>query len=92
MKFTFRRSFDRSIKSLHSPQKDELKALCLDFLNLLETHAAIPPGIGLKRLHDGYWEIRRGLRSRILFHWQNDELDFILAGDHDSIREFLKNL
>ena len=48
--------------------------------------------MGLKRLQDGYWEIRKGLRNRILFLWQKDEIDFILAGDHDSIREFLKNI
>jgi len=92
VKFTFRPSFDRSIKSLKALQKDEIKALCIDFVVLLETQANIPPGIGLKRLRDGYWEIRKGIRNRILFRWQKDQIDFILAGDHDSMREFLKNL
>jgi mRNA-degrading endonuclease RelE of RelBE toxin-antitoxin system len=92
VKFTFRPSFDRSIKSLDPSQKEDLKTLCLTFLDLLETHSTVPAGMGLKRLHENYWEIRQGLRNRILFRWRKDEIDFILAGDHDSIREFLKNL
>jgi hypothetical protein len=47
--------------------------------------------MGLKRLRDDYWEIRQGLRNRILFRWEEDVIDFVLAGDHDSIREFLKS-
>jgi len=47
--------------------------------------------MGFKRLHGDYWEIRQGLRNRILFRWKDDTIDFVLAGDHDSIREFLKN-
>lgn len=91
MRFTFRPSFDRSIKSLQPGQKEALKKLCLVFIGLLETRAAIPTGLGLKRLRDDYWEVRHGLRNRILFRWEDDVIDFILAGDHDSIREFLKN-
>lgn len=91
MRYTFRPSFDRSIKSVHPNQKSELKSLCLTFLELLESHSAIPAGIGLKRLREDYWEIRQGLRTRILFRWKDDAIDFVLAGDHDSISEFLKN-
>jgi hypothetical protein len=91
VRFTFRPSFGRSIKSLRPDQKAELKALCLAFLDLLETHAVIPSGMGLKRLREDYWEIRQGLHNRILFRWNSDVIDFVLAGDHDSIREFLKN-
>jgi hypothetical protein len=47
--------------------------------------------MGLKRLFKDYWEIRQGLRNRILFRWEDDAIDFLLAGDHDSIKEFLKN-
>lgn len=91
MRFTFRRSFGRSIKSLNPGQKEALKTLCLAFIDLLEARTALPRGIGLKHLRDDYWEIRQGLRNRILFRWEDDVIDFILAGDHDSIREFLKS-
>jgi mRNA-degrading endonuclease RelE of RelBE toxin-antitoxin system len=91
VRYAFRPSFDRSIKSLHPYQKRELKALCLTFLELLECHTSISAGMGLKRLREDYWEIRQGLRNRILFRWKDDAIDFVLAGDHDSIREFLRN-
>ncbi len=91
MRYAFRPSFDRSINSLYPYQKRELKALCRTFLELLECHTAIPAGMGLKRLREDYWEIRQGLRNRILFRWKDDAMDFVLAVDHDSISEFLKN-
>lgn len=91
MRFKFRPSFDRSIKSLQPDRKNELKSLCLVFLDLLEMHNTIPAGMGLKRLQGDFWEIRQGLRNRILFRWKADEIDFVLAGDHDSIKEFIKN-
>ena len=52
MRYTFRPSFDRSIKSLHPNQKNELRSLCLAFLELLESRSAIPAGMGLKRLRE----------------------------------------
>lgn len=51
----------------------------------------MPAGMGLKRLRDDFWEVRRGLDSGILFRWKDDLIEFVLAGDHDSIRDFLKN-
>ena len=69
----------------------EIKAACLAFLDLLDKRARLPIGVGLKHLRDDYWEIRKGLRYRILFRWRRDAIAFILAGDHASIKNFLKN-
>jgi hypothetical protein len=43
------------------------------FLDLLELRAKLPIGTGLKRLEDDFWEIRKGLRYRILFRWQTSD-------------------
>ena len=91
MRYEFKPSFDRSIKALSTEEKAEIKTACLAFLDLLDLRARLPIGVGLKRLNDDYWEIRKGLRCRILFRWRKDVVDFILAGDHDSIKDFLKN-
>jgi len=90
VKYEFKPSFDRSIKALFPGQKSEIKGVCISFLNLLESRAPLPIGVGLKRLRDGFWEIRHGLRNRILFRWREDCIEFVLAGDHDSINDFLK--
>lgn len=37
-----------------------------------------------------FWEIRKGLKLRIIFLWQGDSVEFILAGTHDDIKRFLK--
>jgi len=91
MRYEFKPSFDRSIKTLSPEVRGQVKATCLAFLDLLEFRTRLPVGTGLKRLEDDFWEIRKGLRYRILFRWQKDSIEFILAGDHDSIKDFLKN-
>jgi len=91
MRYEFKPCFDRSIKALSIDEKEEIKAACLAFLDLLDLRKKLPLGIGLKRLVDDYWEIRKGLKYRILFRWRKDSIDFILAGSHDSITAFLKN-
>jgi mRNA-degrading endonuclease RelE of RelBE toxin-antitoxin system len=91
MRYEFKPSFDRSVKGLSTEKRAEVKVACLAFLDLLELRARLPIGVGLKRLSDDYWEIRKGVRYRILFRWRKDAVEFILAGDHDSIKDFLKN-
>jgi mRNA-degrading endonuclease RelE of RelBE toxin-antitoxin system len=91
VRYEFKPSFDRSIKALHPKQKADTRAACFAFLDLIETQAHLPVGIGLKRLQDGFWEIRHGIHYRILFRWRQDLIEFILAGDHDSIKDFLKD-
>jgi mRNA-degrading endonuclease RelE of RelBE toxin-antitoxin system len=91
VRYEFKPSFERSTKALSTEKKAEIKSACLAFLDLLELQARLPIGVGLKHLDDDYWEIRKGLRCRILFRWRKDSVEFILAGDHDSIRDFLKN-
>lgn len=90
MRYEFKSSFDRSIKSINARQKTAVFEACFAFLDLLEAHFPLPAGIGLKRLQDDYWEVRQGLHIRILFRWRQDLIEFVLAGDHDSIKDFLK--
>jgi len=52
--------------------------------------STLSKGLGLKNLKKNYWEIRKGLKLRILFRWHADLVEFILAGTHDDIEKFLK--
>jgi mRNA-degrading endonuclease RelE of RelBE toxin-antitoxin system len=88
MRYEFKPSFERSIKALTTTEKAEIKSACIAFLDL---RTRLPIGIGLKHLDGDYWEIRKGLRYRILFRWRRDSIEFILGGDRDSIKDFLKN-
>ena len=92
MRFEFKPSFDRSVKSLHSREKDEVKQVALQMIDILSQDRIIHKGIGLKRLKGDYWEIRKGLKARILFRWEGELVEFILAGDHNDIKRYLKNI
>lgn len=92
MRFEFKPSFDRSVKNFHGKEKEEIKEVALKAIDILSQDRLVYKGIGLKRLKGDFWEIRKGLKARILFRWQGDLLEFILAGDHNDIKCYLKNI
>ena len=90
MKFEFKPSFDRSVKTFHDSEKNEIKALAIQLVEMLSRDREIHKGIGLKRLRGNFWEARKGLKTRILFRWDGELVEFVLAGNHDDVRRFLK--
>lgn len=92
MNFEFKPSFERSIKALDHSDKEEIKRIALYLIDILSQDRALHQGIGLKRLRGPYWEVRKGIKTRILFRWQKDLLEFVLAGDHDDIKKFLRSM
>ena len=92
MKFEFKPSFDRSVKAFHGEEKEEIKKIAIQAIDILSQDRLIHKGIGLKRLKDNFWEIRKGLKARILFRWEGDLIEFILAGGHDDIKRYLRNV
>ena len=76
MRFEFKPSFDRSVKSFHGKEKEEIKQAALQAIEILSQDRAIHKGFGLKRLKGGFWEIRKGLKARILFRWEGDLIEF----------------
>lgn len=92
MRFEFKPSFEDSIKNLNVEDKEELKIAAIQAVDILSQNKAIHKGVGLKRLKGNYWEIRKGLKTRIIFRWSEDLIEFILAGSHDKIKRYLRNL
>ena len=90
MKFEFKPSFDRSVKASPNSEKEEIKALAIQLIAMLSRDREIHKGIGLKRLRGSFWEARKGLKTRILFRWDGELVEFVLAGNHDDVRRFLK--
>lgn len=91
MIYEFKSSFDRSIKSLSTANKKDIKETCSQLIDILSGEKNLTKGFGLKNLRDNFWEIRKGLKLRILFRWQSNYIEFLLAGTHDDIKRFLKN-
>lgn len=92
MKFEFKPSFEKSLKNFYPAEKEEITRVTSRTIDILSGSKSIYKGIGLKRLRNNYWEVRKGLKSRILFRWQGDLVEFVLAGDHKDIRRYLKNI
>ncbi len=88
MKFTFTKSFERSLEK--SSEKDRVKKAVEMFMSALDKNIK-PEGLGLKKLKDDVWEIRAGLRNRILFILYPGEIRFLLVGDHNRIKDYLKD-
>jgi len=77
---------------LYGREKEEVKKVALQAIDILSQDRIIHKGFGLKRLKGDFWEIRKGIKARILFRWQGDLVEFVLAGDHNDIKRFLKNI
>ena len=92
MRFEFKPSFERSVKALNSIDKQEIKETAIHLVDILSQDKALHQGLGLKRLRGLYWEIRQGIKTRILLRWEGDLVEFVLAGNHDDVRKFLKSL
>ena len=91
MKYEFKPSFERSIKRLETNRKEKIKEAVLNTVNFFEKHIK-PRSLGLKHLRCDYWEIRTGIKDRIIFRLNNGIVEFVLAGSHSDIKNFLKNI
>ena len=88
MNITFTRSFERTLAP--SPKNQKIKESAEKILTAFE-EGQKPAGVGLKKLRDNIWEARVDIRVRVLFAIEPGELKFLLAGDHNEIKKYLKN-
>ena len=91
MQYSETSGFVRNIKRLPTQRKELVKESISKLVNFFETKQ-LSQGLGLKQLRPDIWEIRAGLLDRIVFRRQKDIVEFIIAGTHNEIKRFLKNL
>ena len=89
MKFRYLGSFDRSFRKLPAERRQRVRAALETFLDFYQTGIR-PAGLGLKKLRRNFWEIRADLDTRVIFLLEKDCVTFVLVGDHDDIRRFLR--
>jgi len=92
MRYEFKTSFDRSTKRLSDDAKIEIKKAVFEILDLVSTGKTVSKGQGLTRLRKDYWESRTTIRERILFKLTNDLIQFMIVGNHEDIKRFLKRI
>ena len=86
----FKPSFDKSVKALPKKDKKAIKELAKKLIDVLEGKDVTSKGLGLAPLRRDFFEIRASYKRRILFRWKDNRVEFILAGNHDQIKRFLK--
>ncbi len=89
MKIRYLNSFDRTFAALNPESQERIKKTLESFLDYLETQKR-PKGLGLKKMRNPYWEIRIGLKLKVIFSWDKDVLSFIIVGSHQEIKRFLR--
>lgn len=89
---TFSRAFLKALKKLEEKRKNQAKEAVQAFLFYLETMDK-SHGLGLRKLKGNVWEIRVNISDRILFELDDDRrsVDFLMLGNHDEIRRFIKH-
>ena len=90
MRIEFRKSFEKSLRKINPKEKEGIFEICQALLNMIERQAGPSQGLGLKKLEKTFWEIRVNIHLRIIFEWQEDLIKFLLIGNHDEIKRFLK--
>lgn len=90
MIFRYLSSFDKSFSKLDNNAKEKVASAIEKFLSFCETGLR-PEGLGLKKLRKMFWEIRVDIKTRIIVHLHKNMATFVLAGNHDQIKKFLRN-
>jgi mRNA-degrading endonuclease RelE of RelBE toxin-antitoxin system len=84
-------SFRREVRKLPKPRRREI-AQAIDAIHDGFGKPHFHSGLGIRRLHQNYFECRVGLDLRLVFRAERGRLTFFAAGDHNFIRKLLKSL
>ncbi|MBN2097214.1 MAG: hypothetical protein JW714_01915 [Candidatus Omnitrophica bacterium] len=91
MRYSYKPSFLKTLKKLTPTAKSSVKEAIKELVIFFETGTR-PGGLGLKKLRGQFWEIRAGLKIRIIFCLSDDIVEFIIVGTHDQIKQYLKQV
>jgi mRNA-degrading endonuclease RelE of RelBE toxin-antitoxin system len=88
MRYEYKPTFDRSLKKLSCANQEKVKSSLELLFDFFDKKIDLPKGLGFKRLGKDYWEIRAGLKIRIIFEI-SERVVFCFVGDHDQIARFV---
>ncbi|MEK7684140.1 MAG: hypothetical protein AAB466_01815 [Verrucomicrobiota bacterium] len=80
----------KHLRSLPATERKEIGARIAEAQRSVgQSH--LHKGLGLRKLQDDYFEIRAGLKLRLVFDNTPSELVFEMLGDPDDVKKFLKS-
>lgn len=90
MRYVVLPSFEKTLRELGESDRHRIK-YAMQSLKIFYETGQRPTGLGLKKLTSQMWEIRAGLRLRVIFTLEEDVLTWGIVGDHEQIRRHLKS-
>ena len=91
MRYEYKSSFDKVFKKLGLNRQEKVIDAISILIDFFENRKKTK-GLGLKNLRENYWEIRVNVKDRIIFTLEKDKVAFIIVGNHDEIKKFLRNI
>ena len=91
MRYEYKSSFDKVFKKLGLNRQEKVIDAISILIDFFENRKKAK-GLGLKNLRENYWEIRVNDKDRIIFTLEKDKVAFIIVGNHDEIKKFLRNI
>jgi len=82
--------FRAQVKALGKPQRVAIGAAINELQDAFGT-PHLHRGLGVRKLVGDYFETRVGLDQRLVFKNDRDALILLFVGDHDAVRDFLRN-
>lgn len=81
--------FQKQLNKLPSRDQEHARAALKDFLAALHT-GALPVGYGFKKINGDKYELRVGLRIRIVMKAEGDLFICHVIGNHEEVRRYLR--
>lgn len=83
-------SFERSLKKLTLQEKKQT-AESLEAFNSMLVTGYFPAGLGFKKINHDKYELRVGIRLRVVMKSEGDTYYLVLVGSHDQVKRYLRN-
>ena len=88
----FLKSFDRSQTALPQEKQEKIKEIVTKIIRFANRDFQASHGLRVKKLTSSIFEARADIHLRLLFELKQGCLIFILAGNHEDIKRYLRNL
>ena len=89
MRYTYQPSFLAATERLSRTEAAKLLKAIEKFQAAVEARQW-PRGLGLTHLRDDFFEFRVDIHTRVVYRRSGDMMQYVLCGNHNQIRRFLK--
>jgi mRNA-degrading endonuclease RelE of RelBE toxin-antitoxin system len=90
VRYKFLNSFERSLQNLSLEGKKQIKKSIYQLIDAFQSQT-IPPGLGLKKISPSLWELRVGLKLRVVFVLEEGLVKWSFVGNHDEVRKLIRS-